>query len=268
MRPVLFHLGDFAISSFWTMAFLGFFLAFLVARSDVVRRGDDGTLAYDLVLYAYIGGWIGARVFLIPTGWHYLIEDPFAFLFSSAGWVWYGGWIGGALAILLWWWIDGRRYSFLVLTDISSAPLALGLTLGRLGCQLSGDGDYGIPTDLPWGMAYPNGVVPTTDRVHPTPVYEMIGNFAIFLYLWRRRSQPLPAGDQFGRYLILSSAVRFPVEFVRRNSPWLLGLTTAQWTAIAAAIVGAVILYRVRGNASARRTEDATDDRRAMPMQN
>ena len=250
MLPVLFHIGDFAVSSFWTMAFLGFFLSFVVARADVVRRGYDVTLAYDLVLWAYIGGWVGARLFLIPTGWKYLVEDPFAFLFSSAGWVWYGGWIGGAVAIYLWWLYDGKRYPWLVLTDISSAPLALGLAIGRLGCQLSGDGDYGVPTDMPWGMAYPDGVVPTTDRVHPTPIYEMVGNFAIFVYLWRRARQgkPLPNGDLFGRYLILSSAIRFPVEFVRRNPAWLLGLTTAQWMAIGAAVVGALILRRVHQN--------------------
>jgi phosphatidylglycerol:prolipoprotein diacylglycerol transferase len=86
--------------------------------------------------------------------------------------------------------------------------------------------------------------VPTTDRVHPTPIYEMVGNFAIFLYLWNRsrRGQVTPAGDIFGRYLILSSAVRFPVEFLRRNPSWLLGLTTAQWMSLAAAIVGVLIL--------------------------
>lgn len=254
MLPVLFHIGDFAVSSFWTMAFLGFFLSFVVARIDVVRRGYDVTLAYDLVLWAYIGGWVGARLFLIPTGWHYLVEDPFAFLFSSAGWVWYGGWIGGAIAIYLWWLYDGKRYPWFVIADISSAPLALGLTIGRVGCQLSGDGDYGIPTDLPWGMAYPNGVVPTTDRVHPTPVYEIIGNFAIFVYLWRRarQSPPLPNGHLFAQYLILSSAVRFPVEFVRRNPAWILGLTTAQWMAIAAAAVGVLILMR-----AGRRTDPA-----------
>src|SRR5262245_12134306 len=98
MRPILFHIDDIAIPSFWTMAFVGFVAAFIVARSDIIRRGYDVTMAYDMLLYAYIGGWIGARLFLIPGNWALLQEDPFAFLFSSSGWVWYGGIIGGAVA--------------------------------------------------------------------------------------------------------------------------------------------------------------------------
>lgn len=242
MHPVLFHLGDVAIPSFWAMAFLGFFVAFLVVRSEVLRRGRDLSDAYDIVLWAYVGGWVGARVFLIPTGWKYLMDDPFAFLFSSSGWVWYGGVIGGAVAV--WLWGRWRGVPFWVLGDITAPALAVGLAIGRIGCQLSGDGDYGIPTDLPWGMSYPNGVVPTTERVHPAPVYEMVGLLAIFAYLWRRRWQPLPPGDPFGRYLVLSSALRFAIEFVRRNPGWLLGLTTAQWMSVAAAAIGAALLAR------------------------
>jgi len=249
MRPVLFHIGDVSIPSFWAMAFLGFFVAFLVIRSEVLRRGYDITYAYDIVLYAYIGGWVGARVFLIPTGWKYLMEDPFAFLFSSSGWVWYGGVIGGAVGVWLWGLL--HQIPLRVLGDITAPALAIGLAIGRIGCQLSGDGDYGGPTDLPWGMSYPNGVVPTTERVHPAPVYEMIGSFAIFVYLWRRRSRPLPTGDQISRYLILSSALRFTIEFVRRNPAWLVGLTTAQWMSVAAAALGAVVLMRQKKNGTA-----------------
>ena len=90
MRPILFHLGELSVPSFWAAAFTGFLVAFLVLRSDVVRRGYDVDLAYDLTLYAYIGGWVGARLFLIPTGWQYFTADPVSFLLSSSGWVWYG----------------------------------------------------------------------------------------------------------------------------------------------------------------------------------
>ena len=64
-----------------------------------------------------------------------------------------------------------------MLADVAAPALAIGLAIGRIGCQLAGDGDYGVPTDLPWGMSYPNGVVPTTERVHPTPIYEMLACF-------------------------------------------------------------------------------------------
>jgi len=242
MRPILFHIGDIAVPSFWVTAFSGFLAAFLIVRSEVLRRGHDVELAYDMILYAYVGGWVGARLFLIPTAWDYFVKDPFAFLLSSSGWVWYGGLIGGAIGD----WLVARRWklSMLLLADIAAPALAMGLAIGRIGCQLAGDGDYGVPTDLPWGMSYPDGVVPTTERVHPAPIYEMLACFAIFAYLWRRRRVSLPVGDAFGRYVILSAIVRFLVEFVRRNPAWLVGLTTAQWMSIGLALVGVGVLRR------------------------
>jgi phosphatidylglycerol:prolipoprotein diacylglycerol transferase len=240
MRPVLFHLGALPVSSFWTMAFAGFFAAFLAVRSDVLRRGFDADLAYDMTLYVYVGGWVGARLFLIPSAWDLFSGDPIGFLLTSSGWVWYGGLMGGIVAL----WILTRRRGlpFLLLADIIAPALALGQGIGRIGCQLSGDGDYGTPTTLPWGMSYPHGVVPTTDYVHPTPIYEMLACFAIFAYLWRRRHRHPPIGDSAARYFILAAVLRFLVEFVRRNPAWLAGLTTAQWFSVAMAIGGALLM--------------------------
>jgi len=243
VRPVLFHLGSIAIPSFWVMAFLGFLASFVVLRLELIRRGYDDRLAYDITLWAYVGGWVGARLFLIPTGWDYFVEDPIAFLLSSSGWVWYGGLIGGAVAVYLW--AYRNTFSMITLADMAAPALAIGLGIGRIGCQLAGDGDYGVPTDLPWGMSYPDGVVPTTDRVHPAPIYETIGCFALFAYLWHRRATA-PPGDSFGRYLIASGAMRFLIELVRRNPAWLLGLTTAQWMSFAAIAVGLWIVSRVK----------------------
>jgi len=240
MHPVLFHLGAVPVSSFWVMAFAGFFAAFLVVRSDLLRRGFGVDLAYDMTLYAYIGGWVGARLFLIPTAWQFFTEDPIGFLLASSGWVWYGGLIGGLVAA--WILARERKLPLLLFADVAAPALAMGLAIGRIGCQLSGDGDYGVATDLPWCMSYPDGVVPTTECVHPAPVYEMLACMAIFAYLWRRRLKASPTGDLFGRYLILSAAVRFLIEFVRRNPAWLVGLTTAQWFSVAAALGGLFIM--------------------------
>lgn len=240
MRPTLFELGGISVPSFWAMAFLGFFAAFLVARSDLLRRGYGVELAYDAMLYAYVGGWVGARLFLIPSAWDYFTQDPIRFLLTSSGWVWYGGLIGGAAAVGVL--AYRRRISFWRFADVGAPALALGQGIGRIGCQLSGDGDYGTPTDLPWGMSYPQGVVPTTDRVHPTPIYEAVAYFLIFLYLWRRRRQEPPTGDLIGRYLILAATVRFLVEFVRRNPAWLAGFTTAQWMSVGLALVGFLLV--------------------------
>lgn len=241
MRPILFHIGELAVPSFWAMAFLGFLAALIVIRRDMVERGLSERLSYDMVLWAYVGGWVGARLFVIPTGWQYFVEAPVAFLLSGSGWAWYGGIIGGAVAVLVW----ARRVGIpaLQISDIAAPALALGLAVGRLGCQLAGDGDYGVPTDLPWGMSYPDGVVPTTDRVHPTPIYEMVCYLALFAVLWRQRRRH-PDGWLIAQYLIWSGAARFVVEFVRRNPDWLLGLTTAQWMSLASVAIGMWLLKR------------------------
>lgn len=239
MRPVLFHIGEIAVPSFWAMAFLAFFVAMLVVRRQFRERGFDDRLAYDMVLWAYVGGWIGARLFVIPTGWNYFIEDPVAFLLSSSGWVWYGGVIGGAVGVL--WWAHRISLSWWTVGDIAAPGLAIGLAIGRVGCQLAGDGDYGVPTDLPWAMSYPDGVVPTTERVHPTPLYELVCYVAIFVALWRQRMR-LPPGHLLGHYLIWSGLARFAVEFLRRNPAWLLGLTTAQVMSLGSMAIGLWLL--------------------------
>jgi len=245
MRPVLFHIGDLAVSSFWTTALSGFLIAFLVVRRDCLRRGFGLDLAYDIVLYAYVGGWIGARLFLIPTAWDIFVSNPIGFLLSGSGWVWYGGIIGGGLAMTRL--AKQRQLSMLTLGDIASPALAIGLAIGRIGCQLSGDGDYGIPTTVPWCMSYPEGVVPTTDCVHPTPIYEMLACFALFAYLWRRQAAQPRDGDVFGRYLIASGVIRFLIETVRRNPAWFLGLTTAQAISVVLVVLGATLLSQVSG---------------------
>jgi phosphatidylglycerol:prolipoprotein diacylglycerol transferase len=244
MRPILFELAGIAIPSFWAMAFLAFFFGFLVIRSEVVRRSLDPRFAYDVTLWAYVGGWIGARLFIIPTGWSYFIEDPIGFLTSSSGWVWYGGLIGGAVAVLLW--ARSEKVPLLVVSDIVAPALALGLAIGRIGCQLAGDGDYGVASDVPWAMSYPNGVVPTTERVHPTPLYELAAYFALFAHLWHRRALDPPPGDPIGRYLIGAGVARFLVEFVRRNPAWLIGLTTAQWMSIGAVAAGFLLMRKAK----------------------
>jgi phosphatidylglycerol:prolipoprotein diacylglycerol transferase len=247
MRPILFHLGPLAIPSFWAMAFLAFFVALLIIRRDMRGRGLPDRHAYDMVLWAYVGGWVGARLFVIPTGWRYFLEAPIAFLLSGSGWVWYGGVVGGAVAVLLW--ARHVRIPGLVIADIAAPALAVGLAIGRIGCQLAGDGDYGVPTELPWGMSYPDGVVPTSDRVHPTPIYEMIGYGAIFVVLWRQRRRGLPDGHLIAQYLIYSGIARFAVEFVRRNPAWLFGLTTAQWMSIGSVAIGAWLVLKTATSA-------------------
>lgn len=244
MYPVLFHVGPFAVESFWVMVLLGFTASAMVTRAEFRRQGLDPGLAYDLVLYAYVGGLVGARLFLVFTHWDRFLEDPFTFLLSGSGWVFYGGLIGGTLAVLFGVWRLGIPL-FTVL-DAAGPAIAIGQAIGRLGCQLAGDGDYGIPSSLPWAMSYPNGVVPTTETVHPTPIYEALAYFAIFCVLWRNRGRLLP-GEPMALYLVLASVARFLVEFVRLNTVYAMGLTVAQWTSLALIALGIALELWLRG---------------------
>ncbi|MCL4287073.1 MAG: prolipoprotein diacylglyceryl transferase, partial [Thermoleophilia bacterium] len=157
-------------------------------------------------------------------------------LFSGSGLVWYGGAIGGAIAVLAWaWW---RGIFTLLLADVAAVPLMIGYAIGRVGCQLSGDGDYGRPWDGPWAMAYPDGTIPTDTPVHPTPIYETLFMGTAALVLWRLRDRFRP-GILFALYLIVAGFERFMIEFVRRNPDAALGLTQAQLTSVAMVLAGA-----------------------------
>jgi phosphatidylglycerol:prolipoprotein diacylglycerol transferase len=238
MQPEL-DLGPLTLQTFGIM----FSLAFLGAGAVVARRlkeiGRPVDWAYELVFAALIGGLVGARLYYMADNWSSVEDDLLGNLFSGEGLVWYGGALGGVAGAFLWAYY--RRFLGLTLLDVTAPALALGYAIGRIGCQLSGDGDYGIGSSLPWAMAYPDGTVPTTEEVHPTPVYETLamGLVAWLLWSWRDRFRP---GLLFALYLVLSGAERFLVEFVRRNDEVLAGLTAAQLESVALVLAGSLWL--------------------------
>ncbi len=223
-------------------------IAFVVAGCVVARRlvelGRREDLAYEMVMAGLVGGVLGAKLWWLVENWRSLEGDVLGNLFSGTGLVWYGGLAGGTLAVLSW--SRWRGLPALFTADVVAPALALGYAVGRIGCQLAGDGDYGVPSDLPWAMAYPNGTVPTTDQVHPTPVYEFLAMSAVAWILWRRRDA-LPAGGLFALYLVLAGTERLLIEFIRRNEDVLLGLSLAQFVSAAMILGGAAWLYRLRG---------------------
>ena len=225
---------------------LSFVASGLVVGRRLIELGKPVDWAYEIVFAALLGGLIGAKL------WWAVETDQFTLdgLFSGSGLTWYGGALGGAAGVLLW--ASRKGMLGLRLLDICAPALAVGYAVGRVGCQLSGDGDYGGPSDLPWAMAYPDGVVPTEEEVHPTPIYETFAMGFIGWILWRMRNALRP-GALFGIYLVLAGLERFLVEFVRRNDPVVAGLTTAQLFSvllIAAGVVWLVLLAR-RGGLSA-----------------
>jgi phosphatidylglycerol---prolipoprotein diacylglyceryl transferase len=242
MQPEI-ELGPLTLQSFGLMLGLGFVVAGVFAQRHLKELGRPGDWAYEMVFAAIIGGIAGARLWSVVENWDEASDDLLGSLFSGAGLVFYGGLLGGAIAVLGW--ARWRRVLDLDTVDVAAVPLAAAYAIGRIGCQLAGDGDYGKPWDGPWAMAYPDGTVPTTEQVHPTPVYETLTMGLVAGFLWRRRHSMRPGG-LFALYLVLAGTERFLFEFLRRNDRIVAGLTLPQLIALAIIATGAIWLVRMR----------------------
>jgi phosphatidylglycerol:prolipoprotein diacylglycerol transferase len=232
---------------------LAFGLSFVLCGAILSRRlrelGRPPDWAYEIVFAALVGGLVGARLWWALDHVDEVRGDLIGGLFGGSGLTWYGGALGGAAAVLAWSWRKGMFG--LDLLDLCAPALAAGYAFGRIGCQISGDGDYGKPWDGPWAMAYPDGVVPTTDTVHPTPIYETLAMGLAAVVLWRLRDRLAP-GRLFALYLVLAGVERFLVEFLRRNPDAALGLTTAQLISVVMVVAGGVWLARPAPRIAAR----------------
>ncbi len=252
MLPYL-HLGPLTLPTYGLLAATGLAVAYLILRADVRRR--QLALEPEMIIgVAGIAGVVGAKLYHLFESPREFFEHPFELFFSRTGLAWFGGLLGGFLTLVL----IARHFRIPVLRmfDLASPAAALGYGVGRLGCLTSGDGDYGIPTSLPWGMSFPNGIVPTTARVHPTPIYEFLAALVIFWILWRlgaavqgtgKKAPPArPAGYVFACYLLLTGLARFFVEFIRINPRVFFGMSNAQVMSLVSILAGAVLLMSVR----------------------
>jgi phosphatidylglycerol---prolipoprotein diacylglyceryl transferase len=240
-------LPDFDVLGISLKTFGIFFALNFIAWGAVAARrlkelGKPEEWAYEMVLVGVVGGLVGAKLYyVIQHG----AEFTFSGIVSGSGLVWYGGLIGGVILMLVW--AEWRGFRNLHLADIAGICIPLGYAIGRIGCQVSGDGDYGTTSSLPWAMPYPDGTVPTTADVHPTPIYETFAMGIVALGLWHLRDRVRP-GVIFALYLILAGLERFLVEFIRRNTDSFAGLTAAQLWSVAMVVGGiawiAVVLRR------------------------
>jgi phosphatidylglycerol---prolipoprotein diacylglyceryl transferase len=237
------ELGPLTLQTFGLMLGLAFVVAGLFAHRYLKEIGRPPDWAYEMTFAAIVGGIVGARLWAVIENWDDAKDDIFGSLLSGSGLVFYGGLLGGAIAVLGW--ARWRGVLDLKTLDTAAVPLAAAYGIGRIGCQLAGDGDYGKAWDGPWAMAYPDGTVPTTEEVHPTPVYETLTMAVITWFLWSRRHK-LPPGGLFALYLVLAGAERFLVEFLRRNDRIVAGLTLPQLIALAIFVGGAIWLLRIR----------------------
>lgn len=204
------------------------------------RAEGSGPDAVAMVAVAMVAGILGAKL------WH-VIDTPLEFnemgwrvLWDSAGFAWFGGLLFGITALVM----QGRagKIGGLQTLDMAAPAAAVGYGIGRIGCFLSGDGCYGLPTNLPWGMSFPNGILPTLVPVHPTPLYELGAGLLIGWWLWWRGGKRHGDGAIVGRYLVLSGIARFLVEYIRRNPKVLWGLSNAQLASAGSVAVGIVLI--------------------------
>jgi phosphatidylglycerol:prolipoprotein diacylglycerol transferase len=238
LLPVLFRIGSLDITSFGVMVALGALAGLWVFRRELARSGLPEA-AMDAAVYGLVGGLLGAKLLYV---FEHLDETSFLALFLDRGGMsWFGGFAGGLLAGFLT--IRAKRWPLLAGLAAATPALAIGQLLGRIGCFLVGD-DYGHPTSLPWGVAFPEGLPPTTERVHPTQIYEAIflGFFAWMLIRWRRRG--LSDRTVLGRYFVGVGAFRFALEFVRVNTRVLGPLTVAHIFSLAVVALGVALLVR------------------------
>jgi phosphatidylglycerol---prolipoprotein diacylglyceryl transferase len=235
------HLLGISIKTFGVTFALGFLACGLVVARRLRELEKPVDWSYEIVFAALLGGLIGARGYFVIQNYSQVKHDLIGSIFSGSGLVWYGGAIGGAIAVIAW--MRWRDMLNLVTFDMCVTVLALGYGIGRIGCQVSGDGDYGIASKLPWAMGYPHGTVPTPRgvTVQPTPIYETVAMCLLAYFLWKLRDRVRP-GVVLGLYLVLSGLERLLVEFIRRNKEVLAGLTSPQLESIALMAIGAVLL--------------------------
>jgi phosphatidylglycerol:prolipoprotein diacylglycerol transferase len=260
--PVLFKIGPFTVYSFGLMMGISFIVANFLLAKELKRKGINPAFASSITLIALVGGISGSKILYLLENLSDFIQDPIDRAFSPAGLTWYGGFVLATAMIYLY--VRSKKIPFWRIADAASPGLMWAYGIARIGCHLSGDGDYGIPTNLPWGVSYaqgtyppseafrnfpeiashyPNGIVPDNTPLHPTPIYEFLLATIIFLYLWKIRKRNYQDGRLFMIYLIGAGLERFFIEFIRINPRILFGLSEAQIIAIVLIVAG---LYGLR----------------------
>jgi len=239
MYPTLFTVRGFEITTFGVMLAVAALVGLWILRGEL-RGSKLPDTALDAAIAGVLGGMVGAKLLWVVE--HHGEEPILSLLLSRGGMSWFGGFAGGILAGL--WVMRRQRLPKIAVLAAATPALAIGHAIGRIGCFLVGD-DYGRPTDLPWGVAFPRGLPPTWVPVHPTQLYEAVAlvPLAWLLVRWRREGRP----DTFvlGGYLIIAGAIRFAVEFLRVNVRVLGILTVAHIASLL--VVAAGIGFLTRG---------------------
>ncbi len=251
--PLRFQLGPLEITGFGLMMMFAFLAAGWVMERELERRRLGPDYAWSIVVAGAIGGILGAKL------WYFGLHQSVSALFSRSGLVWYGGFVGGVIGVVVNGW--RLRVPTRFTAELTAPALAVGYALGRVGCFLVQD-DYGVPTAVPWGMRFPEGQPPSLARhlagfgvelppgmnplelmaVHPTQLYEAGAMLVAFWALWRLRTHAHAVGWLFAVYLVIAGVERFLVEILRAKDDRLLGsFTVAQVTSVAVVATGVAL---------------------------
>jgi phosphatidylglycerol---prolipoprotein diacylglyceryl transferase len=246
MIPYL-HFGPLTIPTFGLMVAIALIVSAYILQADFDRRNFK-TDAFTMITIAGLLGIAGAKLYHLLESPTEFFADPFGLFFTRYGFAWFGGFVGGFGSMVYLGW--RARLPMREFLDACSPAAAFGYAIGRIGCFLSGDGDYGKPTSLPWGMSFPDGVVPTLQRVHPAPLYEFVVWCLIGALLWKigtKNGRSIKTyGIIFACYLFLTGIARFLVEIIRINPPWILGMSNAQVVSLISVLAGIFLFFIFR----------------------
>ena len=223
MHPVLFNLGPITIYTYGVLAAVGFLVGLWYAYRQAPRAGLNPRNVWNLGVYGILVALISSKLWLVVSDWNYYAANPREIVgietFQSAG-TFYGGILGGILFVLLYAYL--KKMPFIGILDIGAAPVALGHSIGRVGCFFAGC-CYGKPTSLPWAVTFTSPIaekiagMPLNVSLHPTQLYEAGGEFLNFLVLVWLGSRQRFAGQLVGAYFILYGIERGAIEFLRAD---------------------------------------------------
>jgi len=265
MHPILFEIGPIKIYSFGLMMGISFIIGNILLTKEFKRKKINPDFASNITVIALVAGVVGSKILYLLENFSEFIADPFGMAFSPGGLTFYGGFILATVSIYFY--AKKKHIKFIHIADSIAPALLLAYGIARIGCHLAGDGDYGFPTDLPWGTDYSNGtyppsaafrnfpeivakygvngVVPDNTLCHPTPIYETLICAVFFWFMWKNRTKWNTDGQMFYTYLVLAGIERFSIEFLRLNPRLLLGLSEAQIISLILIAIGAIGLNSI-----------------------
>ena len=248
MFPIIFQYKIITIGGYGVLLGLGFYLSFLLLEREFKLRNTTPELAYTILLIAIPCGLIGARIFSIlesSNDFNQFLANPISIIYIRNGMSAYGGYILAFITGTVL--IKRKKINILSILDASSPSMALGYCFGRFGCHVGGDGCYGIETMSFWGTPFPNGIIPSSIPVYPTPLFEVFISFIAVGTLLKMRKLELKEGQLFFTFLIFSGLPRFLVEFIRRNPEFIFGLSQAQIISLLFVLTGIIgLIYSGR----------------------